>query len=168
MGKKSKILYYSVLGVNVACFILDLIPGITFPFFRISFAVSLMLIGLLLISRAISLKLDSSLFIGVLLFLFGALNMLLYFGQLYDWLSVKQIVPYYLFAVSISSLATGLYFKDKLQIKIFILFLGFGLITLLFSFNLLKFGWYIGLMIAWFVIYFVANLIIFRKRSKNG
>ena len=166
MGKKSKILYYSVLFVNLGCFILDLIPGLNFPFFRISFAVSLMLIGLLLFSRAVTLKLDSSMFIGTLLFCFGLLNLLLYFGQTYDWLTVKQIVPYYLFAVSLSSLITGTYFKDKLQFKLCVLFLGFGLITLLFAFEVLKLGWYIGLMIAWFVVYFVANLVIFKKRSK--
>ncbi len=166
MGKKSKILYYSVLFVNLGCFILDLIPGLNFPFFRISFAVSLMLIGLLLISRAITLKLDSSMFIGTLLFLFGLLNLLLYFGQTYKWLTVKQIVPYYLFAVAVSSLVTGIYFKDKLQFKLCVLFLGFGLITLLFALKVLILGWYIGLMIALFVVYFVANLLIFKKRSK--
>ncbi len=166
MGKKSKILYYSVLFVNLACFILDLIPGIKFPFFRISFAVSLMLIGLLLITRAVTLKLDSSMFIGVLLFLFGVLNMLLYFGQLYNWLTVSKIVPYYLFAISIASLTTGLYFKEKLQLKIFVLFLGFGLISLLFVQKLLILGWYIGIMIAWFVLYFIVNTILFKKRSR--
>ena len=165
MGKKSKILYYSVLFVNLACFILDLIPGINFPFFRISFAVSLMLIGFLLITRAITLKLDSSLFIGVLLLCFGILNMLLYFGQTYNWLTVKQIVPYYLFAISLSSLITGLYFKEKLQLKLFILFLGFGIITLLFVLNLLNLGWYIGIMIAWFVLYFIFNTVV-SKRSR--
>lgn len=166
MGKKSKILYYSVLFVNLACFILDLIPGINFPFFRISFAVSLMLIGLLTFARAVSLKLDSSMFIGTLLFLFGVLNMLLYFGQTYEWLTVLQIVPYYLFAVAVSSLITGLYFKEKLQLKLFILFLGFGAITLLFACKVLGLWWYVGIMVAWFIIYFVVNLVVFRKRSK--
>lgn len=166
MGKKSKILYYSVLFVNLGCFILDLIPGLNFPFFRISFAISLMLIGLLLIVRSINLKLDSSLFIGTLLFLFGVLNMLLYFGQTYDFLTVKLIVPYYLFAISVASLVTALYFKDKLQFKIFILFLGFGLITLLFSYNLLSLWWFVGIMVSWFVAYFVTNLVLFRKRRK--
>ena len=164
MGKKSKILYYSVLFVNLACFILDLIPGINFPFFRISFAVSLVLIGLLLISRSITLKLDSSMFIGSLLLLFGILNMLLYFGQTYNWLTASKIVPYYLFAISLASLATGLYFKEKLQLKICILFLGFGLITLLFIEKVLILGWYIGIMIAWFVLYFVVNTILFKRR----
>ena len=166
MGKKSKILYYSVLVVNLACFILDLIPGINFPFFRISFAVSLMLIGLLLITRAVTLKLDSSMFIGTLLFVFGALNMLLYFGQVYGWLNVKKIVPYYLFAVAIAGLTTGLYFKEKLQIKLFVLFLGFGGITLLFVQNLLLLGWYITAMAVWFVIYFIINIVLAKKRRR--
>ena len=166
MGKKSKILYYSVLFVNLGCFILDLIPGINFPFFRISFAVSLMLIGLLLFTRAVTLKLDSSMFIGTLLFLFGVLNMLLYFGQTYEWLTVLQIMPGYLFAVSLSSLVTGLYFKEKLQLKLFVLFLGFGLITLLFALKVIELVWYITIMVAWFVVYFIANLVIFKKRSR--
>lgn len=166
MGKKSKILYYSVLIVNITCFVLDLIPGITFPFFRISFAVSLMLIGLLLFNRAVTLKLDSSMFIGTLLFEFGVLNMLLYFGQTYNWLNMLQIVPYYIFAVAVANIITGLYFKDKLQLRLFFLFLGFGLITLLFSENLLILGWYIALMVVWFIGYFIVNTILFKKRSK--
>ena len=168
MGKKSKILYYSVLFVNLGCFILDLIPGINFSFFRISFAISLMLIGLLLITRSLKLKLDSSMFIGIILFWFGVFNALQYFVIVFDWgwITTRKIIPYYLFAVSLASLITGLYFKDKLQMKIFVLFLGFGIITLLFSLKLLGLWWYIGLMITWFVVYFVANLVIFKKRSK--
>jgi hypothetical protein len=166
MGKKSKILYYSVLIVNIFCFVLDLVPGLNFPFFRISFALSLMLMGLMLITRAVTHKLDSSFFIGVLAFLVGCLNMLLYFGNIYNFLTTMDIIPYYLFAVALSSLLTCLYFKDKLQFKIFILFLGFGVICLLFVKNLLILSWFIGLMIAWFVLYFVTNLTIFKKRSK--
>ena len=168
MGKKSKILYYSVLIVNLGCFILDLIPGISFSFFRISFAISLELIGLLLLARAIKLKLDSSMFIGIILFWFGVFNALQYFAIAFNWswLTTLKILPYYVFSISLSSLVTGTYFKDKLQLKLFILFLGFGLITLLFSQKLLILGWYIGIMIAWFVVYFTANLIIFKKRSK--
>lgn len=168
MGKKSKILYYSVLFVNLGCFILDLIPGINFSFFRISFAVSLFLIGLLLITRAVKLKLDSSMFIGIILMFFGLFNAMQYFAIAFDWswLTTRRILPYYLFAVAVASFVTWLYFKDKLQSKIFILFLGFGLITLLFAENLLVLGWYIGIMVAWFVVYFITNLIIFKKRSK--
>ena len=92
--------------------------------------------------------------------------MLLYFGQVKGFLTVGKIVPYYLWSVSISSLVTALYFKDRLQFKICILFLGFGLITLLFSLKQLLLGWYIGIMLAWFVLYFIVNIILFKKRSR--
>ena len=162
MGKKSKILYYSVLIVSVACFILDYF--FEFPFFRISFGLTIVLIGLLLIIRSVNLKLDSSMFFGIALFLLGVLQILKYFMQ--NKLTNLQIVPYYLFSIALASVITGLYFKDRLQLKLFILFLGFGLITLLFSQKLLELGWYIVIMVAWFVLYFVTNLVIFKKRSK--
>lgn len=165
MGKKSKILYFSVLIVNVVCFLLDLLP-INFPFFRISFATSLILIGILLLVRAISLKIDSSMFIGLILLLCGILNFLLYFGQVYWKISINEFWPYYLFAVSLSSLITGVYFKDKLQLKLFVLFLGFGLITLTFVQSLINLIWFIVLLVVWFVAYFVVNVLLSKKRSK--
>ena len=167
MGKKSKIFYYSILIVNVIFFLLDLLP-INFPFFRISFAVTLLLIGIMLIIRAISLKLDSSLFFGVVLFCCGILNMVVYFGGKYLGLNLNQLWPYYLFAVALGSLITAMYFKDKLQIKIFLLFLGFGLITLLFVQHLIKLWLMIVLLVLWFVVYFTVNIILHKKRSKNG
>jgi len=163
MGKKSKILYYTVLLVNVVCFILSLLP-INFPFFRISFAVSLLLIGLLLIVRAFNYKIDSSLFFGVSLFCFGILNMVLYFADF----PANQYWPYYLFSLALASIITGIYFKDKLQLKLFVLFLGFGLISLLFVQELINLGWFIGFMIAWFIGYFVVNIIIFKKKGGNN
>ncbi len=166
MGKKSKILYYSVLLVNIICFILDLLP-IDFPFFRISFAVSLILIGILLIARAFNLKLDSSMFFGIALFVCGILNFVLYFGQTRFNLDVNQFWPYYLFAIAFASICTAIYFKDKIQFKIFILFLGFGLITLLFVQKLINLWWMIGLIIAWFIGYFVINIIMSKKRSNS-
>ena len=166
MGKKSKILYWSVLIVNVICFILDLLP-INFPFFRISFAVSLILIGILLFVRSVSLKIDSSMFFGTTLFCCGVLNFMLYFFQTRLGLDINQFWPYYLFAVSLASLITGLYFKDKFQLKLFALFLGFGLITLLFVQKLLVLWLFITLMVVWFILYFVINIIVFRKRSKK-
>lgn len=166
MGKKSKILYYSVLFVNLACFILDLLP-INFPFFRISFAVSLLLIGALLIARAVNLKIDSSLFFGIILFLCGVLNITSYIGQAKFGLDVNQLWPYYLFAISIASLITSLYFKDRLQLKLFVLFFGFGAITLLFVRSIIPWLWlFVTIMVVWFVAYFVFNIIYNKKRRK--
>ena len=170
MGKKSKILYWSCLVVNLICFILDMLPLPTnFGFFRISFALSLMLIGLLLFARAVSLKLDSSMFISILLFLVGLLNGVSYFGTAFFGLDINQLWPYYLFSIALASLVTGLYFKHNLQLKLFIFFLGFGLITLLFVQQVITQIWlFIVLLILWFVAYFVVNIIIAKKRGKNG
>ena len=163
MGKKSKILYWVCLLVNIVCFVLDLLP-INFPFFRISFAVTLILIGILLIARSVTLKIDSSMFIGILLLLFGILNGVSYFGQIWFSLDINQLWPYYLFALAISCLVTGLYFKIKTQLKFCLLFLGFGLITLLFVQNLITLVWFVVLMVLYFILYFTVNVII----SKRG
>lgn len=165
MGKKSKIFYYAILCVNIVFFLLDLSP-IKFPFFRISFAVTLLLIGIMLAIRAFSLKLDSSLFFGIVLFCCGILNLVVYFGGKYFNLNLNQLWPYYLFAIAFASLITAIYFKDKLQIKIFVLFLGFGLIALLFVQHLIKLWLLIVLLVVWFVVYFTFNIVMFKKRRK--
>lgn len=167
MGKKSKILYYATLIVTVVIFILDLLP-INFPFFNISFAVTLVLIGIMLMIRAFTLKLDSSLFFGTAFLCCGILNFLVYLGGKYCGWSTNQFWPYYLFAVAIACLVTAIYFKDKLQAKLFVLFLGFGLITLLFVQHIIQLWLMIVLLILWFVLYFVMNIVIYKKRRKNG
>ena len=169
MGKKSKILYFTLLIVNVICFILDFLPlPVDINFFTYSFPASLILIGLLLIIRGFSLKMDSSLYIGIVSLLGGVLNILSKIGdKLWNW-DINQFWPYYLFAFALASLVTALYFKDKLQIKLFILFLGFGLIVLLFVQHLIVLWLMIVLLVVWFIGYFTINLILAKRRNKNG
>lgn len=165
MGKKSKILYFSILIVNILCFILDLLP-FNFHFFNISFGCSLLLIGISLIVRGFAYKIDSSLFFGIALAIFGALNLFEYFGNVYFGLLNKYLWPYYLFGLAVASLFTGIYFKDKLQLKLFALFLGFGVILCLFVYGLIKLWLLITLLIIWFVGYFTINTIVYKKRGK--
>lgn len=165
MGKKSKILYFSILGVNLLCFILDLLP-INFPFFRISFSVTMMLIGALLFARAVTLKLDSSMFLGIAFFLCGLLNGLLYFGGVYWSWSANDFWPYYIFVFSFASLCTSIYFKEKIMAKVFFLLLGFGVITLIFTLGYIKLWLMITLLVGWFVMYFVMNTILHKRRSR--
>lgn len=169
MGKKSKILYFTLLLVNIICFVLDFLPlPVDINFFTYSFPASLILIGLLLIIRAFSLKIDSSLFIGIVSLLGGVLNILSKLGDKFWGWDVNQFWPYYLFAFALASLVTALYFKDKLQLKLFILFLGFGLIVLLFVKHLIVLWLFIVLMVVWFVGYFTINLILAKRRNING
>ena len=163
MGKKSKIFYYSVLVVNVLFFILDLLPlKLPFAFFRISFPVSLTLIGILLINRSVIYKLDSSMFFGIVLMLIGGLDLL---EKLSATITTWHIWPYYLIAVSLASLVTAIYYKDKLQMKLFALFLGFGLISIIYANNLIMLWLYIVLMIVWFVGYFTFNILKAKRRK---
>ena len=163
MGKKSKIFYYSVLVVNVLFFILDLLPlNLPFAFFRISFPVSLTLIGILLINRSVIYKLDSSMFFGIVLMLIGGLDLL---EKLSATITTWHIWPYYLIAVSLASLVTAIYYKDKLQMKLFALFLGFGLISIIYANNLIVLWLYIVLMIVWFVGYFTFNILKDKRRK---
>ena len=161
MGNKSKILYFTVLIVNLACFLLDLTP-INFPFFRISFAVTLSLIGILLITRGITIKIDSSLLLGMLFLSFGVLNGIAYFTQLYN-----VLWPYYLYTSAIACLITGIYFKNNVELKFSLLLVGFGIIIHLFVFKLMAIWLFILLMVSWFVLYFAVNSIIFKRRN-NG
>ena len=161
MGKKSKIFYYSVLVVNVLFFILDWLPlNLPFAFFRISFPVSLTLIGILLIIRAVNYKFDSSMFFGVTLALTGALDLV---EKLFNSITTSHVWP--LIAIALASLITAIYFKDKLQIKLFVLFFGFGLISILFANNLMPLWLFVTLMIVWFVSYFAYNIIKAKRRK---
>lgn len=163
MGKKSKIFYYSVLLVNVVFFILDWLPlNLPFTFFRISFPVSLILIGILLINRSVIYKLDSSMFFGVTLMLTGGIDLL---QKLSPTITTWHVWPYYLISIAVASLTTAIYYKDKLQIKLFALFLGFGLLSVLFTNNLIVLWLYILLMVVWFVGYFAFNIIKAKRRK---
>ena len=95
MGKKSKILYFTLLIVNVICFILDFLPlPVDINFFTYSFPASLILIGLLLIIRGFSLKMDSSVFIGIISLLGGALNILSKLGDKFWHWDINHFWPY--------------------------------------------------------------------------
>jgi hypothetical protein len=76
-----------------------------------------------------------------------------------------HIWPYYLIAVSLASLVTAIYYKDKLQMKLFALFLGFGLISIIYANNLIMLWLYIVLMIVWFVGYFTFNILKAKRRK---
>ncbi len=170
MTKKSKILYYSCLIVNVVCFILDFLPGFqanNFEFFRISFPVTLIVIGIWLLVRAFSLKIDSSMFIGSALLLCGAIRLVVFLAKKFGGVLLGNLEwALYLFALSIASLVTAIYFKDKFQFKLCVLFLGLGLIVLLCVQNLIPLWLAITLAGVWFVLYFVLNIVMFKRRKK--
>lgn len=162
MNKKSSIFYITTVVVAIACLILDLIfPNNRFSFLGICFALTMLVYGLCLIVRGLRFKIDSSLFLGIIIFVFGIISTLTYFtpyGYMHLW-------HYILLVASVSSLITGLYFKSVTQKKWTILFLGLFVVALLFQLEVYK--WWIMLicMIGWVAVFIIANNIIISRRK---
>ena len=154
MNKKSSIFYITTVVVAIACLILDLIfPNNRFSFLGICFALTMLVYGLCLIVRGLRFKIDSSLFLGIIIFVFGIISTLTYFtpyGYMHLW-------HYILLVASVSSLITGLYFKSVTQKKWTILFLGLFVVALLFQLEVYK--WWIMLicMIGWVAVFIISR-----------
>ena len=136
-------------------------PNNTFSFLGICFALTMLVYGLCLIVRGLRFKIDSSLFLGIIIFVFGIISTLTYFtpyGYMHLW-------HYILLGASVSSLITGLYFKSVTQKKWTILFLGLFVVALLFQLEVYK--WWIMLicMIGWVAVFIIANNIIISRRK---
>ena len=162
MNKKVNIFYITTVAVAIACLILDLIfPDNTFSFLGICFALTMMAYGLCLIVRGFKLKIDSSLFLGIVILAFGVISIMTYFtpwGYLDLW-------HYILLGTSFSSFVTGIYFKVKVQKKLAILFLGTFIITFLFQIDLYNIWVMLGGIVVWIIGFIVFNNIINNRRS---
>lgn len=162
MNKKTSIFYVTTVAVALVCLILDLIfPNNTFSFLGICFALTMLMYGLCLIIRGFKFKIDSSLWLGVLIFVFGIIATMTYFtpwGYLDLW-------HYLLLGASLSSLVTGVYFKVITHKKWSILFLGLFVLALLFQLELYK--WWVMLisMMVLTIGFIIINNILHNRRK---
>ncbi len=162
MKRRVNVLYIATVVVAVVCLILDLIfQDIAFSFLGICFSLTMLVYGLCLIIRGLRLKIDSSLFLGIIIFCFGIISTIADFTR-YGYF---DLMHYVLLGAGIASLATGLFFKSKSQKKLTILFVGLFILVHLFKLNLYK--WWIMLIscFGWLVIYIIVNNIL-QNRSK--
>ena len=162
MKRRTSILYIATVVVAVICLILDLIfQDITFSFLGICFSLTMLVYGICLIVRGFKLKIDSSLFLGIIILSFGLLSITTDFTA-YGYL---DLLHYLLIGASFASFATGIYFKSKSQIKLTILFVGLFVIIHLFKMNIFK--WWIMLIACaiWALMYIIINNI-FQSRSR--
>ena len=162
MNKRTSIFYITTVAVAVICLILDLIfPNNTFSFLGICFALTMLVYGICLIIRGFNFKIDSSLFLGIVILSFGVISIMTYFtpwGYLDLW-------HYLLLGASLASIITGIYFKTNAQKKLAILFLGLFVLALLFQLDLYK-VWI--MFIAWFVWvvgFIIVNNILHNRRK---
>ena len=162
MKRKSNIFYLSTVGVAIACLILDLIfQDISFSFLGICFAITMLVYGVCLIVRGFSFKIDSSLFLGIIIFVFGVITSITYFtpfGYFVLW-------HYMLLGASLSSIVTGLYFKILTQKKLSIFFLGLFVITLLYQLGLYNLLIMFAIMAVFTLAFIIVNNILYNRRK---
>ncbi len=162
MRKKTNIFYITTVAVAVVCLILDLIfDDLSFSFLGICFAITMLVYGLCLIVRGLQLKIDSSLFLGVIIFTFGIISIITSFtawGYLDLW-------HYLLLGVSVASFATGIYFKIPAQKKIALLFLGLFVVAYLFQIGLYKWWLMLIIMFSWVMGFIITNNMLNNRRK---
>lgn len=162
MNKRTSIFYISTVAVAIVCLILDLIfPNNSFSFLGICFALTMLVYGFCLIVRGFKFKIDSSLFLGIIIFAFGIISTMTYFTK-FGYLDLWH---YLLLGVSLASFVTGIYFKTNAQKKLAILFLGLFILAFLFQINFYN-VWVMLIAMLILVIGFItiSNIIINRRK----
>ena len=162
MNKKTSIFYITTVGVAIACLILDLIfPKNSFSFLGICFSLTMLVYGMCLILRGLQFKIDSSLFLGIIIFAFGIISIMTSFTHL----GYFDLWHYILLGISVASLVTGFYFKITAQKKLAILFLGLFAFALLFQLNMYNWLVMLIIMFVWIIGFIIINNILHNRRK---
>ena len=162
MKKRTSIFYITTVGVAIACLILDLIfQDISFSFLGICFAITMLVYGFCLIVRGFRFKIDSSLFLGIIIFIFGVITTITYFTP-YGYLALWH---YLLLGISLASFVTGMYFKIGTQKKLSIFFLGLFVIALLYQLGVCGIAIMIISMIIYTLGFIITNNILYNRRK---
>ena len=162
MKKRTNIFYLTTVGVAVVCLILDLIfQDISFSFLGTCFAITMMVYGLCLILRGFRFKIDSSLFLGIIIFVFGVITTITYFTP-YTYLNLWH---YMLFGVSLACFVTWVYFKIGTQIKLSIFFLGLFAIALLYQLEIYNIVVMFISMAIYVLVFMITNNILYNRRK---
>lgn len=162
MNKKTSIFYITTVAVAVACLILDLIfPNNTFSYLGICFALTMLVYGICLIVRGVRFKIDSSLFLGVTILVFGVISIMTYFTP---W-GYFDLWHYIILGAGLASLIAGIYFKSAGLKKLTILFVGLFVFALLFQINLYKWWVMLIIMLVWIIGFLMVNNILHNRRK---
>lgn len=162
MNKKTSIFYVTTVAVAIACLILDLIfDDLSFSFLGICFALTMLVYGLCLIIRGLRFKIDSSLFLGIIILVFGVISTMTSFTSWGYW----DLWHYLLFGTSAASFVTGIYFKIPAQKKLALLFGGLFVLALLSQIGLYKWWIMLTVMAVWTMGFIIVNNILHNRRK---
>lgn len=162
MNKRVNIFYITTVAVAIICLILDLIfQDLSFSFLGICFALTMLVYGVCLIARGLKFKIDSSLFLGIIIFVFGIISTMTYFTP---W-GYFDLWVYMLLGASLASLVTGVYFKTNAQKKLSILFLGIFILTLLHRLDIYNVWVMLVLWLVLIMAFIIINNILHNRRK---
>ena len=111
-------------------------------FYQFWFSSLLIVLGLSNLTRFLCYKIDSSLYVGVLLTLFGAFGVLNY----YFLFAIPLLIALYLGGISFASLSIFIVFRQKFHLKVFAFFALCAILLVLYSENLLALWAFISLI----------------------
>ena len=162
MKKRTSIFYITTVAVAIACLILDLVfQDISFSFLGICFAITMLVYGFCLIVRGFKFKIDSSLFLGIIIFVFGIITTITYFTP-YGYFKLWH---YMLLGFSLASCVTGFYFKIGTQKKLAIFFLGLFIIALLYQLKICGIAIMIISSAIFLLGFIIINNILYNRRK---
>lgn len=110
-------IFFTIIGMYLICFILNLCGIEQFSFIVVYwFQIFLIVMGILVLTRGILFKLDSSFFAGISLILVGVVFL---FRDIFV-LPFHYILPLIFLSISLGVILVYLFFKNKLYLKLFL------------------------------------------------
>lgn len=130
-------------------------------FYQFWFSSLLIVLGLSNLTRFLCYKIDSSLYVGVLLTLFGAFGVLNY----YFLFAIPLLIALYLGGISFASLSIFIVFRQKFHLKVFAFFALCAILLVLYSEKLLALWAFVGLISACLIFALIG--VVFSVKSNT-
>ena len=130
-------------------------------FYQFWFSSLLIVLGLSSLTRFLCYKIDSSLYVGVLLTLFGAFGVLNY----YFLFAIPLLIALYLGGISFASLSIFIVFRQKFHLKVFAFFALCVILLVLYSEKLLALWAFVGLISACLIFALIG--VVFSVKSNT-
>lgn len=132
-------------------------------FYQFWFSGFLIVLGFLNLTRFLCYKIDSSLYLGAVLTLFGACGVLNYYFSF----NLALLIALYLGGISFASLSIFIVFRQKFHLKVFVFFALCGILLVLYSEKLLALWAFITLISACFIFALIGVVFSIKSNTRK-
>lgn len=164
MLKRTKFVFFSTIFTLLFCLLIDIVFNPVFSALEIAYLFIFSLLAIFLILRGLTYKIDTNLYLGILLFISPALQLLIHFN-------IKNYAIYALAILSIMSLASlsvWKYFNDSMHKNFLFILLGeIAIFILPFCLTKISFWYLIILSVLWIFCFFVTKKITKKTQIKK-